>query len=322
MTDQRPIGSGLGPATTVADVIAGQDLGGKTAIVTGGYSGLGLVAACALADAGAEVIVPARDPARAATALEGRPRIRIEPLDLMDPASIDALADGVLATGRPLHLLINNAGIMAAPLSRDARGCESQLSTNHLGHFQLTARLWPALVKAGGARVVQVSSRAHALLGVDLEDPNFERRAYEPWRGYAQSKSANVLFALELDARGRDHGVRAFSLHPGGIVTNLGRFTPAEHMRAFGMIDEDGRPIIDPATDRKTPEQGAATTVWCATSPMLDGLGGVYCEDCDIAPVVPADGPPGPGVRPWAIDPEIARGLWRLSERLTGVSLA
>jgi NAD(P)-dependent dehydrogenase (short-subunit alcohol dehydrogenase family) len=322
MTEQRPIGSGFGPASTAAEVIAGRDLSGRTAIVTGGYSGLGLEAARALAGAGAEVIVPARDLARARAATGSDPGLRLEPLDLMDPASIDAFAERFLAAGRPLHLLINNAGVMAAPLARDARGYESQFSTNHLGHFQLTARLWPALRRASGARVVSVSSRGHARGPVDFEDPNFERRAYDPWEAYAQSKSANVLFAVELDARGEADGVRAFAVHPGGIITNLGRYVPTEHMKAFGMLDEAGRPIIDPANDRKTPEQGAATTVWCATSPQLDGMGGVYCEDCDIAPAVPADAGMGPGVRPWAIDWTAARRLWTLSEELTGARLA
>jgi len=320
MTEQRPLGSGFGPATTAAEVIAGQDLRGKVAIVTGGYSGLGLVAAQTLARAGAEVIVPARDQAKARAAMEGGPPLQLEELDLMDPASIDAFAQRFLDGGRPLHLLINSAGIMAPPLMRDARGYESQFSTNHLGHFQLTARLWPALKKAGGARVVQVSSRGHARGGVTLEDVNYERRGYEGWEGYAQAKSANVLFAVELDACGKADGVRAFAVHPGGIMTNLGRYTPAEHLRAFDIIDDEGRPVVDPARDRKSPEQGAATIVWCAVSPQLDGKGGVYCEDCDIAEAVPADGSFGAGVRPWAIDPQIARDLWALSERLTGVT--
>lgn len=319
MTAQRPLGSGFGPATTAAEVIAGQDLRGKVAIVTGGYSGLGLVAAQTLARAGAEVIVPARDLARAKVVLADGPPLELAALDLMDPASIDAFAERFLASGRPLHLLINNAGIMAPPLMRDARGYESQFSTNHLGHFQLTARLWPALTAAGGARVVQVSSRGHARGGVHLEDPNYERREYVPWEGYAQAKSANVLFAVALDARGQAAGVRAFAVHPGGIMTNLGRHVSAERLREFEIIDDEGKPVVDPSRDRKSPEQGAATIVWCAVSPQLDGKGGVYCEDCDIAPAVPADAA-GAGVRPWAVDPEAARGLWTLSERLTGVS--
>ena len=319
MTEQRPLGSGFGPTTTAAEVIAGQDLRGKVAIVTGGYSGLGLVAAQTLAAAGAEVVVPARDQTRAQASTAGGPPLQLESLDLMDPESIDAFAGRFLDSGRPLHLLINNAGIMAPPLTRDARGYESQFSTNHLGHFQLTARLWPALKQAGGARVVQVSSRGHARGGVTLEDVNYERRGYDGPEAYAQAKSANVLFAVELDARGRADGVRAFAVHPGGIMTNLGRYVSTERLRAFDIIDDDGKPVVDPSRDRKSPEQGAATIVWCAVSPQLDGKGGVYCEDCDIARTVPGDGSPGPGVRPWAIDREIAGKLWALSETLTGV---
>lgn len=318
MTEQRPIGSGFGAATTAGEVIADEDLTGKVALVTGGYSGLGLETARALASAGAEVVVPARDAARARATVQGQSGIELETLELTDPASIDALAERFLASGRPLHLLINNAGVMATPLSRDARGYEHQFSTNHLGHFQLTARLWPALRKAAGARVVQLTSRGHARAGVDFDDLQFERREYDPGVAYGQSKTANALFALELDARGHADGVRAFSVHPGGIVTNLGRHTAPELMKAFGMIDEAGQPIIDPASDRKTPMQGAATTIWCAVSAQLNGQGGVYCEDCDIAPAVAADAFQGPGVRPWAMDLEAAKRLWSVSESLTG----
>lgn len=317
----RTIDSGFNAASTAQEVIAGQDLSGKVAIVTGGYSGIGLVTARALASAGASVIVPARDKAKARSALAADSAIELEALDLLDPRSIDAFADRFLQSGRPLHILINSAGIMAAPLVRDARGYESQFATNHLGHFQLAVRLWPALRMAGSARVVAVSSSAHARAPSDFADPNFERRPYDPWEAYSQSKTANVLFALELDARGKNEGVRGLSLHPGGIVTNLGRFLPQGQMEAFGLIDDRGQPILDPAKGKKSPEQGAATSVWCATSPQLEGMGGVYCEDCDIAPLVPADAGPGHGVRPWAVDPELAARLWALSERLTGVHI-
>lgn len=317
--DQRPLGSGFGPTTTATEALDGVDLGGKLAIVTGGYSGLGLAAAVALARAGAEVIVAARDRRRAAEALRDLPQIEVESLDLAAPASIDAFADRFLAGGRPLHLLVNNAAIMAAPLARDARGCESQFATNHLGHFQLTCRLAPALLRAGKARVVSVSSRAQVRWGMDFEDPHFERRDYDPWAAYGQSKTANALFAVALDARGRNGGVRAFSAHPGTIMTNLGRSLSAQALQAIGMIDARGRPVVDPARDRKTAEQGAATIVWCAASPSLDGLGGLYCEDCDVAMFLPADAPDGAGVRPWACDPVLAERLWTLSAELAGV---
>jgi NAD(P)-dependent dehydrogenase (short-subunit alcohol dehydrogenase family) len=320
-TPQAPIGSGFGAASTAEEVIRGRDLSGKVVIVTGGSSGIGLEAARVLAAAGAEVIVPARDEQKASDAMAPFPGLSLEKLDLMDPASIDAFAERFHASGKPLHLLINNAAVMANPLTRDARGYESQFATNHLGHFQLTARLWPALKKAGSARVIAVSSRGHVFAGVDFDDPNFEHRDYSPHLAYGQSKTANALFAVALDARGKDHGIRTVSLHPGGIVsTNLARHLSAEQLSASGYVDEQGRPVIDPWNNKKTIEQGASTTVWCATSPDLDGRGGVYCENCDISQAVPADSKELLGVRPWATDPALAERLWGLSERLTGVS--
>ncbi|MBZ8135507.1 oxidoreductase [Afifella sp. IM 167] len=328
---QAPIGSAFGAASTAEEVISGIDLSGRNAIVTGGYAGIGLETVRVLAAAGAEVFVPVRDPAKAARALSGLARVTAAPMDLMDPASIDAFAEGFIASGRPLHLLINNAGVMAPPLRRDANGHESQFSTNHLGHFRLTARLWPALKAAGaagGARVVELSSRGHRFSPVVFADPDFERRDYDPWLGYGQSKTANILFALELDSRGESHGVRAFSLHPGGIVaTDLGRHLDPARLRDMGAIDENGNPVIDPARSLKTIPQGAATTVWCAVSPELAGMGGVYCDDCEIAPIAPeaSEDPSDPsarlnvGVRAYAVDPEAARRLWTLSQALTGL---
>ncbi|NWG54208.1 MAG: SDR family NAD(P)-dependent oxidoreductase [Hydrogenophilaceae bacterium] len=314
-TPQRPIGSGFGARTTAREACAGVDLRGRVAIVTGGYSGLGLETTRALAEAGATVIVPARTPEKARAALAGLANVEQETLDLADPASIDAFAERFLASGRPLHILINNAAIMAAPLMRDARGYEAQFATNHLGHFHLAARLWPALAKANGARVVSLSSIGHRRAPVNLEDPSFERGAYDKWESYGRAKSANALFAVGLDKRGAPHNVRAFAVHPGGIMTDLQRFMPEEEKRAMGWIDEHGR-----VNDRfKTPEQGAATSVWCAVSPQLAGMGGVYCEDCDVAQAVPADAQTWSGVRPWAIDPDTADRLWALSERMTGV---
>jgi NAD(P)-dependent dehydrogenase (short-subunit alcohol dehydrogenase family) len=258
---------------------------------------------------------------RARQALAQIPGAQPDFLDLMDPSSIDAFADRFLSSGRPVHILVNNAGIMANPLTRDSRGFESQFSTNHLGHFQLTVRLWPALLRAQGARVVSVSSRAHRIAGVDFEDPNFERRPYDPWVAYGQSKTANVLFALKLDALGRDYGIRAFALHPGGILTNLAKHMSTEQIRAQGAIDDKGRPVIDPSLGMKNVEQGAATSVWCATSPQLDGLGGLYCEDCDVAVMTTEFHPQSRGVWPWAVDAESSEQLWILSERLTGTRL-
>lgn len=240
----------------------------------------------------------------------------------MDPNSIDGFAERFLASGRPLHILVNSAGIMASPLLRDARGFEAQFSTNHLGHFQLAARLWPALCKAEGARVVAVSSRGHRIAGVDLDDPNFEHRDYDRWKAYGQAKSANALFAVGLDRRGQAEGIRAFSLHPGTILTDLSRSLSSGEIAAFGVYDDHGKLRNDPERDLKSVEQGASTSVWCATSPQLAGLGGLYCEDCDIAELVSAEGAQSGGVRPWAVDAELAEGLWHLSEKLTGITTA
>lgn len=313
-TEQEPIKSGYGARTEAREAIGGRDLRGKVAIVTGGYSGLGLETTKALAGAGAIVIVPARTPEKAQKALVGIANVEQAALDLADPASIDAFAGGFLSRTKKLDILINNAAIMASPLMRDARGYEAQFATNHLGHFQLTARLWPALKAAGNARVVSLSSIGHRISPVDMDDPNFERTEYNKWLSYGRAKSANALFAIGLDQRGAAHGVRAFAVHPGGIMTDLQRYMPEEEKRAMGWIDADGN--VDPRF--KTPSQGAATSVWCATNAQLEGKGGVYCEDCDIAVAVAADDKGFTGVRPWAIDPVLADRLWALSERMTG----
>ena len=323
---QKPLGTGLGATTTADDVIGRVSLIGKTAIVTGGYSGIGLETVRVLRAAGSEVIVPARDVDRAQAAL-GDIDAPVELMDLLDPVSIDAFTDRFLASNRPLDILVNSAGIMALPaVQRDARGYELQFATNHLGHFQLTTRLLPALQKAAGARVVSVSSWGHHLSPVVFDDPNFDRRPYDPWAAYGQSKTANVLFALELDERFKDDGLRAFAVHPGAIVgTNLARHVDPEQFRDMGVIDDDGNPILDPERNLKDVPQGAATQVWCATSPTLDGLGGVYCENCDVAALQP-DGEATirdfgrltrhDGVLPYALDINAAQQLWELSEAL------
>ena len=313
-TLQAPLPSGFGPNTTAREVLGQRRLDGKIAVVTGGSSGIGLETTRALADAGATVIVPARAPDKARVALAPlRGDVTVEPLDLAAPASIAGFAARFVASERPLHILVNNAGIMATPLARDARGFESQLATNHLAHFELTLRLWPALRRANGARVVALSSRGHARSSVDLDDPNFDRRPYDKWIAYGQSKTANVLFALALDARGRSQGVRAFAVHPGAVITDLMRsMTEEEQQVAIARANQ-----ISPL---KNTEQGAATSVWCATSPQLEGRGGVYCEDVDIASPVPADFGGGHGVWPWALDHALAERLWVKSEQWTGVS--
>ena len=317
-TPQKPIGSGFGARTRASEVLAGQKLDGRVAIVTGGYSGLGLETTRALAGAGATVVVPARTPDKAKAALAGIDRVEQADLDLADPASIDKFAAAFLASNRALHILINNAAIMASPLMRDARGYEAQFATNHLGHFQLAARLWPALAAAKGARVVSLSSIGHRRAPVNFDDPSFETTPYDKWEAYGRAKSANALFATGLDARGQTHGVHAFAVHPGGIMTDLQRFMPDEEKRAMGWIDEHGN-----INDRfKSTEQGAATSVWCATSPRLEGMGGIYCEDCDVAAISDPQSTDFTGVRPWAIDPAQADRLWVLSEKMTGVPFA
>jgi len=325
ITSQAPIGSGFGAASTTNDVIRGIDLTGKTAIVTGGYAGIGLETTRALVAAGASVIVPARDQQKAAKGLSGISGVEIEEMDLMGPTSIETFAKKFLASGRPLHLLINNAGIMWVPMQRDARGYESQLSTNHLGHFQLTALLWPALKKANGARVVNVSSWGHHYSPFIFEDPNFEHREYETLSGYGQSKTANILFTVELDRLGKNFGVRSFTLHPGAIVdTDIKRLLSKEKLIEIGVYDAEGNTIYDATKGLKTIAQGASTTVWCATSPQLNNLGGLYCENNDVA--ILDDGGHETdrnsalsigGVTPYAIDPESAAKLWKLSEELT-----
>ncbi|AEA61131.1 SDR family NAD(P)-dependent oxidoreductase [Burkholderia gladioli] len=333
-TTQAPLGSNFSRASTTIDIIKGIDLVGKVAIVTGGYSGLGLETARTLASAGARIIVPARDVERARrTIAEAGGGMEVQPMNLTDPHSIDEFARDFVETGLPLHLLINNAGIMALPeLKRDAQGNELQFSTNHLGHFRLAVRLWPALKRAGGARVVSVSSAAHRFSPVVFDDINFERRNYDAFKAYGQSKTANILFAVGLDRRGKDDGIRAFSLHPGGIArTNLGAHLGVEMLKKTGFVDANGRPVVDLARDLKSVPQGAATHVWCAVSPQLNGKGGVFCADSDITPVLPEGDSPDPatedrsnrgtGVQAYAVDPQSAEELWRRSEEITKVSI-
>jgi NAD(P)-dependent dehydrogenase (short-subunit alcohol dehydrogenase family) len=326
-TPQRPIGSGFNAASTASDVIKGINLKGKIAIVSGGYSGLGLETTRILQSAGAKVIVPVRDMNKAKRAIAKMHDIEIHPLDLTNPASIDKFTSDFLNSGRPLHILVNCAGIMASPLMRDSRGYEAQFSTNHLGHFHLTMRLFPALRKAKGARVVAVSSRGHRYSPVVFEDINFKYRDYTPFSAYGQSKTANILFALALDRLGKPDNVRAFSVHPGSIVnTDLTRYSPSENLRKMGFIDDDGNPVIDPLRQLKTVEQGASTIVWCATNSKLEGKGGVYCENNDITSVVTDTDPNDPligadskgnyGMMPYATDMNAASLLWKVSEQL------
>ncbi|MDJ1471565.1 SDR family NAD(P)-dependent oxidoreductase [Xanthocytophaga flava] len=317
---QQPVGSGFNAKSTTTEVIKGIDLSGKIAIVTGGNTGIGLETTRTLATAGATVIVPARDIEKAKRNLEGVDNVELEPMDLMNPDSIDAFAKKFIDSGRPLHLLINNAGIMWVPLRRDNRGIESQLATNYLAQFQLTARLWPALKKANGARVVNVSSQGHQFAPFNFDDPNFINREYETLQGYGQSKTAVNLFSMELDNRAQSSNVRVYSVHPGSIAgTELGREASLELFQKMGFLDADGNLLPEVAASLKTIPQGAATTVWCATSPKLNTIGGVYCEDGEVAELA-SDTSMSAGVKSYSLDEVSARRLWTLSEELTGIS--
>jgi NAD(P)-dependent dehydrogenase (short-subunit alcohol dehydrogenase family) len=306
MTQDR-ITSPFTATSTAAEVTAGIDLHGTRAIVTGGSSGIGIETARALARAGAAVTLAVRDPGagrRVATEINAgldRELVTVAPLDLIDPDSPRRLAEQWGTT--PLHVLIGNAGIMAPPLQRTPAGWESQFAINHLGHFALASALHDALAAAGGARIVSVSSRGHLRSPVDFDDINFTERAYDPWLAYGQSKTANVLFAVEATRRWAAEGITANAVHPGGIWTNLVRYLPDDLRESLRT---------DPDAQYKTPEQGAATSVFVATSPLLDGSGGRYFEDCNQA-VRYTGGPERVGVADYALDPDAARRLWELS---------
>ncbi|WP_335990397.1 SDR family NAD(P)-dependent oxidoreductase [Glycomyces sp. MUSA5-2] len=306
-TPQQSINSGFGAKTTAAEVLEGIDLTGKHVLVTGGYSGIGLETTKAVAAAGAEVLVPARRPKVAEEALDGIAGVETDELDLADLASVQAFADRRIAVGRPFDAVIDSAGVMACPETRVGPGWELQFATNHLGHFALVNRLAPLVSE--GARVVSVSSGGHRRSAIRWDDPHFER-GYDRWEAYGQSKTANVLFAVHLDRLAQERGIRAFALHPGGILTPLQRHVSREDQVELGWIDADGNPVADWF---KTPEQGAATQTWAAFSPQLDGKGGVYLQDCDVAEV--GEG----GVAEYAVDPDEAERLWALSAELTGV---
>ncbi|MEU7211324.1 SDR family NAD(P)-dependent oxidoreductase [Streptomyces sp. NPDC044989] len=315
LTDQQPLGSPFSAATTAEDIVAGHDLSGTTAVVTGGYSGLGLETSRALATAGARVIVPARRPHVARAALQEVKGSEVVPMDLTDLDSVHSAAAHIGSRIDRLDLLMAVAGVMATPERRVGPGWEGQLTANHFGHFTLACELYPLLAAAGGARVVVNSSAGHTLTGIRWHDPHF-RTGYDQWLAYGQAKTANALFAVHLDALGQGDGVRAFSLHPGKIITGLQREMTLQEQIDRGWVDEHGNVI---GADFKTPSQGAATGLWAATSPLLDGRGGLYLEDCDIARVsAPGTAMDDGGVRAYAIDSEEAARLWELSVAVTG----
>lgn len=318
ISDQIPTHSGFHARSIGTEVISEIDLAGKTAIVTGGYSGIGLETTRALADKGVSVIVPVRTPTKAEPALGGLRNVTSAPLDLADLPSVRRFADTVRDQCSGLDLLINNAGIMACPETRIGPGWESQFGVNHMGHFALTQALLPLLQNTPGARVVALTSSGHKISDIRWDDLQFEQDPYDKWRAYGQAKTANALFANALSRRLRPSGGLAFSVHPGGIFTPLQRHLPKEEMIALGWINEDGQPSELAKAGFKTPEQGCSTTLWAATSPRLEGKPGVYCQDADIAPPTDPDSPMAryQGVDAHACSDESAERLWTLSEAL------
>ncbi|WP_130735178.1 SDR family NAD(P)-dependent oxidoreductase [Flavobacterium sp. J27] len=318
-TLQKPINSGFNANTTASEVMEKVNLTGKIAIVTGGNSGIGLETTKWLASAGATVIVPARNIEKAKKNLKNIPRIEIQEMDIMNPQSIAAFTQTFLASNRPLHLLINNAGIMWVPLRRVYNGIESQLATNFLGPFQLTAQLFPALQKAKGARVINVSSQGHQFSPFHDKDPNYINRKYETLEAYGQSKTALNLFTVALDHKAKKHHIRAFSLHPGAIAgTELGREASLDLWIQMGLCDTKGNILPEVAATLKTIPQGATTTLWCATSKSLNNLGGVYCEDVEVAEMANTN-EITKGIKPYALDIENAKKVWKIAEELTGI---
>ncbi len=314
---QKPIGSGFGAKTPAADVVKGMDLSGKNVVVTGGYSGIGIEEVRALAGVGAHVTVPARRPDVAKQELasvEGT--VEVASMDLADIGSVRKFARDYVESGRALDILINNAGIMACPLSRVGPGWESQFGVNHLGHMALAVGLLPALQKAETSRLVALSSTAHIRGDVNWDDPNYETSEYDKWDAYAQAKSANALFALGADRRWDEYGVTAFGVHPGGIFTPLQRHLTVEEMAAMGWMNPDGTVPPQIQAMFKTPEQGASTATWAATSPQLEGYGGEYCEDCDIAQLAGPDSQRWQHAREWICDEVKADRLWDMSEKM------
>ncbi len=317
--DQKPVGSGFDDRPEGAVVIRDIELDGKTAIVTGGYSGIGLETVRALAAKGARVLVPARSEKKARANLAGlEGQIEIGALDLGDLASVRGFAESANQQLESLDLLINNAGIMACPETRIGPGWEAQFGTNHLGHMALTLGLLPLLQKTPGARVIALSSTGHKISDIRWDDPNFSTSSYDKWGAYGQSKTANALFANALSRRLAPSGGCAFAVHPGGIFTPLQRHLSLEEQVQLGWLNEDGQPSELAKRGFKTPEQGCATTLWAATTPQLVGKPGVYCEDCDIAAPTDPESPMArySGVDPHACSDEAAERLWALSEAM------
>jgi len=316
---QKPIDSGFNSKSDAREITKGVDLNGKIAIVTGGYSGIGLETTRELVSSGAEVIIPAKRSDVAIKNLEGIvSKDNVIEMDLSDLNSVKNFTDGYKENFNKLDFLINNAGIMACPETRIGNNWESQIAVNHFGHFLLTKELMDMMANNDGARFVSLSSSAHSLTGVLWDDIHFLSNPYDKWLAYGQSKTASSLIAIEFDRLMKDKGVRGFSVHPGGIITPLQRHLQKEEMVALGWMKEDGSPTELTKNFFKTTSQGASTTVWCATSSSLNEIGGVFCEDCDIAKrknEVDESMQRYFGVADWAVDIDEASKLWELTEK-------
>ena len=317
---QKPIISGFDSKSDADKIVKEKDLSGKIVIVTGGYSGIGLETTRALVAIGAKVIIPAKRTEVAVQNLEGIvSKENIVEMDLGNLNSVKKFTEDFKENFGKLDLLINNAGIMACPETRIGNGWESQFAINHIGHFVLTNGLMDVMKDVDGARFVSLSSSAHSLTGIFWDDIHFQENQYDKWMAYGQSKTASSLIAIEFNRLMHDKGVSGFSVHPGGIITPLQRHLENEEMVALGWMNEDGSPSDLAKNFFKSTSQGASTALWCATSPNLNNIGGVFCEDCDIAKrksEVDESLQRYFGVADWAIDTEEANKLWETSEKM------
>ena len=308
----------FGAETSAEEAARNIDLSGQTIVLTGGSAGLGVETARVLAARGAQIVSVVRDEAKGSAAAETIRQsvpsadIEIAVVDLFDLASVRRGADDIAKRFPRIDRLINNAGVMACPLGRTAQGLDTQLGTNHLGHFVLTARLIPALLAGAPARIVNLSSAGHRMSPFRFDDPFFEKDDYNKWLAYGQAKTANVLFSVSLDKRFKGRGIRSYAVHPGGIQTELGRHMDENDLKDLMDLRKGRSPMVF-----KQVPQGAATTVWAATAPELDGHGGLYCEDCGVAETI-EDPSMDQGIMSWALDEEAAERLWALSEEWSG----
>lgn len=314
----------FGATSTTDEVLQGMNLSGKRVLVTGASAGLGVETCRTLAAHGAAVVGAARDLSKAQKATEAVRKdaknggsLELIELDLASLKSVRACADALVKAGKPFDVVICNAGVMACPKGKTADGFETQFGTNHLGHFVLVNRV-VSLIKKSGGRLVNLSSAGHRFADVNLKDPNFEHTPYTEFGAYGASKTSNVLFAVEFDRRHKSEGIRATAVHPGGIMTELGRHMTQElRDQMMKTVTEGNKAAGAPAFEWKTVPQGAATTVWSGFVASADDVGGKYCEDCHVAELQENPQARG-GVRAYAIDPDHAKALWARSEELVG----